>query len=279
MDPLVSANTKARIKEAAVIFGIEVDVDAIPAFFTSLEKSASTAEAGEKFALTLEKSGSFENYYPISTALEVDKSARGMADDYADGRLPIELLRSSAITLMKAANSLGIEEASIPYRVRILGTERMPDLEKAARLTELRIRTRSMPSETAELYRDIVKAASEPDSDLPLMVDLYRELDERCGLLKYSNVCPDPYEVFYGGMPLASVEKLASSVVVIQDVLVPKDVFANLSDDLLQRQFRKEAADHIIAARSLPAALASQKLSECSDEDSKKLLRILANQE
>lgn len=284
MDQDTDGGTIGRLLEAAEMHGIAAEAERVRSEFLDIRKSAGTIAAnnslngrGEECALILDHGGDDKRrYYPIGNIVETEKSARGMAQDYTEGRLPVDVLRGAALELMKAANAQGLEPAAIPYRIRVLGTENMPNFEKAARLTELRIHTRKMAAETADLYRDIVSSAEADQANLPQFVDLYRELDERCGLMKYSSACPDPYEVFYGGLPLDQVEKLAHTVVLIKDVMVPRDVFATLPEDTIKRQFRKEAADRIIAARALPAPEASQSLSECAPEESAALLRLLA---
>lgn len=252
-----SSGTYERIKVAARVHGIEDDLAAAeralgtPVVEPVLEKAAC--------ALSVDMGDTHLDLYPTGSLYDLEESARGLQRDILDNRIPIDWAKEAAEHIVEAAKTYS--DASLPDSVVELGTPRLPDLEKAASVDSFRSRRLGLSTEDAEIFSDLVKAAAEDPDALPAIVELYTELDSRLQI-KYSSVIPNPYTVFYGGASLDSIEKLASEVVVIDDVLVPLAVVATVKPSRIKAAFRKEAADMLLEVIKEPAAIASIKLAK-----------------
>ena len=96
--------------------------------------------------------------------------------------------------------------------------------------------------------------------------------------MKYSSHQPDPYSAFYAGEALSVIEKAASDMVVISDVLSPSTVLALVAEDDIRKNFRKDAADKIAEARGCAVenpAQASGIFQQLSPDLNKDFLRLV----
>ena len=263
-----------RIKLAARMHGIEAEVAAAEALFIQTKSAAvEPAAVPANFALQVETANGLESFYPVDGEYNLEKSARALLEDMNSGKLPIDWARQAACAIVKAAEAGGTL-AYLPRRVLVLGEERLPDLEKAADLTAYRCTYLGHPPGTRELYLDVVKSAAANPEDLDTYVQLYRDIDETLHV-KYSSLVPHPYEVFYGGMKLAEVTKLASQVVMVSDVMVPLDVFQRVPENEITRHFRKDACAIVKAAQGMEAAQASHLLETLDKPNQGELLNLL----
>lgn len=250
-------NFLGKMKSAAEAHGILADVEAaIGALQTHAVKSAATtSQPRGRYALELEHENSQVSlFYPINDAYDVEESARHMAKDASDGKLPIDVLRRSAVALVKRAHELQVATRRIPSYIRNLGEERLPDFQRAEELTRYRCKHAGLSAEATAIYLELVKEASEDPDALDTYVDLYHEMDAGCQI-KYSNLMPDPFTVFFSGATITDFEKLAKETVVLQDdVMVPAEVFGRMSDLSLKANFPEEKAARLIQLKSASAA-------------------------
>lgn len=258
----------ASVKMAARVHGIEADVAAAEA--AMLPQEETQVKQACALSVQLDESQTME-LYPTGSLYDLEESARGLERDIIDNRIPIDWAKEAAARIVEAAKSTGAE---LPEAIIELGTLRLADLEKAAKVDAYRSRRLGLADEDAELYADLVKAAAADDDNLETIVALYRELDERLQV-KYSSVIPNPYAVFYGGTSLETIEKLASEVVVIDDTLVPLAVVAQVKGSRLKAAFRKDTADELVSLSKATASEASVKLARMTPEIRAEYLQLL----
>lgn len=267
-----------QIKTACAAHGIAEEFSKLEKLFeeaVSQVKSANEKKAG-KFALEVEAAESVQQFYPINNSAEVEESAHQFAKDASAGKFPLSLAREVAVDLIKAATETGVNMRYLPQSVKDLGVERLPDFERASHLLQYRCKTAGVGAEEQGLYMKLLKSAQEDPEQLPEIVGLTYELDRQCGITKYSRVHPDPYQVFYGGDTLASIEKLASSNIVVDGVLIPVDVYGRIADWRLTGNFQEKTAAALVQLKTAAAADITVGVENLLDEDDRKvLLRVL----
>lgn len=290
-------DVKANIEKMAAAHGISDDVQAVfDSFADDLEKSAAaTAEIVEEpqYALSLDLNGyqgrGYEQYYPVSSHLQVLTSCDNAATDFLSGLLPMPVMRKVATTLIKAAEAHAVQDCDIPGVVRRLGVVRLPDPYAAELLIDMR---KTAGVDTAPYVRTIVqlrdsmaKAANAQEAIL-LAEDAASEVyDMDCeNNIHYSGRMLNPYEILFSGPRLDELEKAAAQVVDVLNVHVPVVDFLNLSDEKIDSYFSPEAAETIKKAKAQvegspdmeKTASAAQLLAMLPDAVNKVLLGVLA---
>lgn len=267
-----------NVKAAASIFGVSKDLEQILADLgAETEKSASTVSAPQtNYAITVEfEEGKQACYYPISNEVQVRDSAVALNNHLLTGKIPSDWVHTSAVNIVKAAQTFNVSANDIPSRIRSIGTERMVDLDHAKEAAALR-QYDGVDSEGVKLYEDLVKAAEEDPDSVEECIKLWSDLDMSHGI-KYANTFT-PEEAFYAGERLDRIEKLAGETVIIKDVMVPLNSFTSLNDETVKTFFRKEAAQTISEALTLAAvnpADATKKIAALDEENQTELLKLL----
>jgi hypothetical protein len=231
-----NSNVDAKIKKAAQIFDIVNDVETIEsAFKTETAKSATAVK--QAFALNVDG----QDYYPINSLGEVFGSSEAILTDLREvDRLDIKQAREACISLLKAANRLGVPKDELPSRVIELGRTGEPDFDHARTCARLR-KSASADSRT-ELYEELIALAESDYAEksssgvLDEAIDAWLMLDNELGI-KYSHHQPDPYVAFFAGVSEDEIDKAANAVVAIEDVLVPRILLEGLSDSVIDREF------------------------------------------
>lgn len=266
------------IRKAASLWEIEGDLQKLEDTFASHNKQASAPLP--RFALTVDFGDSaglgVQNFYGVDNPYQITKSARDMVNDLDEGRLRIELFQDAAINLVKAAKSADMDLEDIHMRVRNLGEERLPDFENALQVAELR-KNAGVPHEAVELYKHAALGAQSEPHQISRWLDLWLDLDSTYAV-KYSNHQPDPFQAFFAGDHVASLEKAASEMVVVGDVLLPSEALGMVSETSLRQVFRKDAADKIAAALSYAKtdpALATHIFESLSPDINKDFLQLV----
>lgn len=278
----------AAIKQAAVAHGISDDLESYEGLFTeSTEKSASSYDDADNFAITVEGlrgENSIDAFYPIANEAQLTKSAVEMVNDYQEGKLPVDWFKAASVATVKRAAELQVPDNALPVQVVRTGTPRLANFDNAEAMIETR-KWAGVNDEGLEVYRDVVKAAAaDRAGDVDKYVDLWVDMDTQLGV-KYSSYVPNPYDAFFAGEKVASVESFASNHLILEDVLVPAYAFNQLSETAITRNFDKEAAAIILGAQDVltksaaePNAVAgvvSNKLASLDVEDRKELLRVM----
>ena len=269
-----------RVKSAASVFGVLGDLEKILSELDSeTEKSASavvTPSTSNAYALTVEfEDNKKSQCYPIANDVQIRKSASVLQDDLLTGRIPSDWAYAAAVNLVKSAQEHNLSNDELPRRIRLLGIERLVDIEHAKEAASLR-QYDGVDEDGVKLYEEVVKMASEDPSTIEDCIKLWADLDISHGI-KYAKTFT-PEEAFYAGERLDSLQKMASETVIIKDVLVPVAEFTKLSQELITANFRKEAAATIFSAVTLAAANpadATTKLASLDDENQSEVLRLL----
>lgn len=267
-----------HVKQAAEIFGVSEDLNKILLQMDSVleKKAAENSPAEKEYAMLVEGEGeSITALYPINNEVQVCKSAQALYNDFMGGKFPADWAHTAAVTLVKKANELGIERNDLPERIWVLGTERLPNFEVAVKMAKCRDYD-GADSESSELYQEIVKAAAADPDKLEDYLKLWADLDMAQGIGYKETFTPQ--EAFYSGAALSDLEKAASNVVIVKDVMVPKQQFAKLSTDTVQASFREEIADvvqSIVKLASEDPALATQYVGVLDAENQDILIELL----
>lgn len=277
-NPVVPGHIGERIKSAAAFHEITSDVDTLLAAFASHVKEAAAPEISYALSVDFGDHGGalgVQNFYPLQDVYDIVKSARDMLNDLEGGRLPVNYFRDASQELVKAARAESVNFDDIHPRVLAAGDERLPDYEHALLCADLR-KNAGVDDEGLELYKAAALGAKHEPGEIARWVDLWLDLDSTYGV-KYAQHQPNPYEAFFAGPQVPDLDKVASAVVVIESVMVPKAVIADLPEDAIRRNFSKEAADKITEAvkcAHADPAVASNLLEAITRDERKELLNL-----
>ena len=276
-------NSKAmgNVKAAASVFGVLEDLESVlKDLSSSIEKSANDKSnniGNEVYAITIEfDSEKTASFYPIGNDVQIRASAVALNNSLLEGKIPSDWAHTAAVSIVKAAKKAGLHDNDMPARIRRMGIERLVDFDHAKEAATLR-QYDGVPTECVELYSDIVKAAEENPESVQECIKLWSDLDMTHNVKYASTFTPE--EAFYAGERLDRLEKMATEVVLIQDVMVPVKEFASLADTRVNNNFRKEAAQTIreaIKLASVNVADATCKLASLDEENQSELLKLLA---
>jgi hypothetical protein len=271
---------EARIKSAALAFGIDKDVEWVETRLRTRTKEASAP----RFALTaIMEDGAEAGFYPLGDEEQVLESAEAFRKDAHDRRLPAECVRAAAVELLKEARNLGVE-SEVPVVVQKWGEERIPDPVGA----RVNINLRKCASVgQADLYEDLYsggcteleKAANyeERDEITEKWAGLLVDLDRLAGIETYHDMQPHPYAVLNAGPTHAELEKVASQTLFLGDTLVPARALVSVPEAEVRKYFRKDAAARILNIQKLASSDiwgANRDLAELDEELGRELLRL-----
>ena len=271
------------VKQAASFYGIEEDLEAVIQELDSTNKKQASANASstskEDYAMRVEfEDEKTANFYPIGNEVQIRDSAVALNNHLMTGKIPSDWAYNAAVNIVKAAKEAGLRDIDLPNRVLNIGTPRLVDFEHAKLAAELR--RYDLPSEDCvSLYLDVVKTAEENPEHVEDCIKLWSDLDMTHGIKYVKTFTPE--EAFYAGERLDVIEKMASEVVVLRDVMIPADVVKNMEADKILTNFRKEASQTIQEAIKLAGvnpAEATKKLSELDEENQSELLSLLAKE-
>lgn len=228
----VDDKTWERVKKACVFHQIEQDLEKVISVFDHTKSAAEEkTQEQEKWAVQIQWNESeVGSYYPINNAEEVKEAAVNLDQDFAEDRMPVDLFRTGAINIMKAAEENDVPLSSIPWTVQQAGDLRYPNPAYATTLLYTR-KLAGVPDEGMEIYRQCASIAEEAGTDeaTKQAADLWLALDEQHGIdyRKQANGMriPSPYECFYTGMRHKDLEKIANSHVILHGVMIPAEEF------------------------------------------------------
>lgn len=237
----------SRIKTAAILQRVAGDVTAlVDAFHQTVKEASAPARV---FALTASVDGQDRSFYPINDEQEIIDSSRAMLKDADEKRLPFSYFRKAATALVKAAHEKRLNFEELHERIIAVGEARLLDFDQARQVAELR-KYAGADDEAVALYKEALEGARNDPSSLERWMDLWVELDESYQV-KYSSVQPHPYLAFFSGPVEREVEKMASEVVLINDILIPKTVIPLVPEIAVRQHFTKDAAEQVIEAQRL----------------------------
>ena len=268
-----------RMLKLASVQGITEDVDKLIHLFDDAVKSASQVPE-KRYALIVDFEGQggrgVENFYPVNNYGEVLGSSAQLVKDASETGMPLELVRDAAVNLVKAAREYGVNVSELHRTVELLGTERMADVDHALAIADTR-EWAGVPPEGIALYKEAAEAVRDGSpEELEDAIACWLELD-KLHQVKYARHILDPYQAFFSGEKISEIEKMASEVVLVGDVMIPKSVFGLPSETQLRQSFSKESAEKIMGLQktaSVNAADASRGMQDFNDDERRELLRL-----
>lgn len=288
------------IKENIIKFASSYDIqenvnDIFNHFNTLLEKQASEMEEQdtciEKFAMTLTDGEVENNYYNISTKEDTLVSINHLNEDYTVGAVKPHLMRKLACAIVKAANSFDISSNYIPSIIKDYATDKLPDVAMAYNLISLRKSAGVELDAYENIIEKLASDISQSDMEYETLVKLADSAAEELYILdqvnniEYSQEQPNPYEVLYNGPTMNQIEKFAAEHVRISDIPVPVVDFINISDNVINSNFSKQASELILQVKQNlqgeltveKSAKAQESLNTLSEDVRKVLLNTLVN--
>ncbi len=185
--------------------------------------------------------------------------------------------------MVKLAAVAGVSE-DLPCAVTCMGRDRLPNFDTADAVAVLR-KYALVGEEARPIYREIVKATKAEHNETGYApgafdhwIDAWLELDQGQGV-KYSSTILNPYEAFFSGMDVTEVEKLASTTILLRDVMIPVTDFSAIPDKAFTYNFEPETAADLIGIQKMAAGdvmEANRHLAEYAEKSQKALLRVLA---
>lgn len=272
-----------RVKNACEFHGISDDVAPYAEVFAdSFEKSAAESIAPPgRFAIDTELNGQCFQLLPLDNAACVTDSAYELAKMAGERRIHFLTLVPAAVEVVKAAADFNVED--LPRLIVHLGSERLPDLEKAAELIEGReqLAKNSDRATLRGLYQEAVKEAADGTISATECMTKIAAIDDAAGLtyrFKESASFPHALDVVFTGPLLSEVEKQASCQVCVRDILIPLEEVKSIS--LVEADFKLSKS----AGESLRKNIETNDAKDISlavmsweEKDQRTLLRILAN--
>lgn len=263
-----------RIKTASVNFGIKDMVERIEGIFSDLKKEATVqVEDDPEFALILDNTG----YFPIDNLYNVETSSSELIKQR--DKLPSDIFYKTAKAISDAAV---VHNAIIHPGVTKCASYVDCVFDKESADYQVSLRANHMDEDTVELYKELVKAASDNEEELDTYVELWEDLDSDFltpQIRKYASFEP-AYEALHGGLNKDAVEAESKNWIYIEkeDLLIPSSAVANLDMSDINIRFRKTAADaigEIVKNASVDPILASEQFDNLSASERTLLLRVI----
>lgn len=235
-----------RIKDAAAIYGIVEDLDAVDAYF-NIKSANAHSPAEVPYALQVdfgqdgrygEKYAGVQKFFPLDTRSNVEDAALKLAS--AVNEMPIEWVHLAASNIVKRAKELEMDISEFSDRVCRWGGEYAYNPDAALEVAQLRKKLAS--AETGELYEQLVRAVDLNPEDLPQALEVWAELDRQNGI-KYSAETPDPYSAAFCGVAQTALEKVAHISVQMGDYVIPIHDFVDTNWDGLAPRMRRTDYD------------------------------------
>ena len=172
---------------------------------------------------------------------EVESSAAEL--DNHKRRLPLDLYVQGAREIVKTAAALNMPTDRLPDRIRLYGTEYLPNFEHIEQEAQRRERITGDDSYTA-----IAKSAAvnEEGKCMDDYVKLWTLADAWNGV-QPSQTILDPYRIFNTGMSKAAYDQALKQHVLLAGTIVPIAAIAQVDTDTVKRHFPKEAATAVMA--------------------------------
>lgn len=265
-----------RVKEACDHFGISDDVAPYAEMFAErLEKSAGVA-ATVPFAIDEEIGGQQFRLLPLGDAADVEDAAFELAKMASEHRIHFIHLTRAARKVVKAAEDHSV--TNVPDLVVRLGSERVHNMAKAARLIEGReAYAKGCDAEAVKAAYAEALSADDPNEAMEKIA----AIDTSVGIShNYRNTTvPLPSDIVFNGPLISEVEKVAREHAAIGDVLVPLVDLKKVDRRALAFSLSKEAGEAIVRVLddTNDATDVSLLVDSWVDSDRRTLLRLAAS--
>lgn len=250
-----SASIESNIQSASKVHGIQSDVEAIKKAFTETVNKQASETPRIKYALAVDFGEGLQEFYPLNGVGAVFGSAEQIATDMQDTeRLMPKFARIACVNLVKEAKRLLLPLDELPTSVVATGREALPDFEHAQVVASLR--KQASDDDRVSIYQDLVEFAKQAyeennsEAALEPALEAWELLDKELNI-KYSRRQINPYAAFFTGPSFDEIDKAAANVVLVEEVMIPKVVFDNLSDKAIEREFAGDTAVLLKQARDL----------------------------
>ena len=214
--------------------------------------------------------------YPLLDYSTTIDSAKKIAFDYSNFKLPAPLMKTASAAVLTAMGRHNVETYMVPDVILKHASTRMSNLGSARHMIKLRVSgLNEVDAEEAEgLYSEILKVANETEDSIDIAATLVQEVDRTYGI-KYSAHKPDPLSWLYDDRTLDERVKQASTDVLLLDTQIPTRVFAGIVDRLPLPAFFdenvttriKSASDFAHRGDGIEASAILQDLPRSTQED------------
>ena len=271
-----------RLKSACHAYGIDEDVKRAHELLARKDEEAPEKKASEtrqtKYAMVLGTvpDQPTHQYYPISSADQVEDSALKLARDIADDKLPTSWFAEACENLMKAAAELEVPDKYIPATVRRLGTPLLPDPHIVAAALAKRAAA-GVPEAGMDFYRESAEEVLNGSATPMEGAHVWEMADRKFKLAGFTGG-NSPVFVFKSGHSAEHVEQLKKATTLVADVLLPHAAFLQLPDRFLAGCFSE--SDAVLALKAKKASdgrLATGLVSEMTEAGQLHLLKLLAD--
>lgn len=236
---IVSTQLGRKLKAAAQLHQMEKDLDNLDQLFHApVTKSASSAS---KAAISFEKEGQLQHFFPLNTESQVEDSIQKVAQQRH--RFPLPLFIDACRNIVKAAAELGMEASRVPRSMRRLGEDRWADTGYIKVAATARARHTG-----DDIYEHIARliAESPASEDMDKYAEAWLQADLSNGLEKYGPQTEDPYSIIFSGVTKVAADKYLDQFILVADTPVPVREFAKLSKDTLAKHFPQAEAAELV---------------------------------
>jgi hypothetical protein len=236
-----------RLKQAAVLHGIEADVLPVLEILQRNKSAAEEADKPDTYAL---RDGKEHAFYPVGTKYDIELSSAAIVRDMRMKNLPVKQARQACLVLVKRAETVGLPLHILSDEVVKLGTDTVLDSQALLRQAEWRDRLAETDTykQAAQLY---IEAPLEDNRQAG--ADAWEAMDAHYGV-KASALTPSVEICWFCGPSVAEAEKAAASLVFFGSDAIPAAVFAGVTDADIQGWYtgdhRTKAAAVVTAAQT-----------------------------
>lgn len=279
-----SGSWVGRIKTACVAHGIDQDVArahtalaAPEAPEAGPEKSASSGE--KPYALELAEispGGPSQKFYPIGTAHEIEESARKMASDLRENKLPLAWMSDAAELLVKAAAEKGVRSGLIPASLRRLGRAYIPDASVLGRALQERRDDPAVSDEAYAVYKTAADLALSGEMSVNDAALVWQTADRKFGIHEKHAGDRDPLWAFKSGYSVEQVEQIKNACCMVGGTLIPKiQLDRVLDEEIVRNLVPDDARVTLLAKRAAVGPDATRLLNDLSEEGVRKLSGLI----
>lgn len=189
-----------------------------------------------------------QKFYPIGSASQIEESARKMASDIRDKKLPMAWHSEACELLMKAASDFGIPENKLPGSVVRYGRRFVPSREVLDSEIEKRA-SLGLGADYIEIYKQAAESAlgggiSATDGAL-----IWQTADKKAGIDSQFSGDEDPLWAFKSGAPAEEVEQLKEAHCMLGNVLIHRSALEKVADEEMVKWLDIEDARQAVHAK------------------------------